>query len=276
MASLAGAFPVRVHLQDARAMPHVEDGSAALVLTSPPYPMIAMWDELFAGMGATSYEAMHERLDEVWREAARTLLPGGIACVVVGDALRTVDGRFRLFPNHARVMHAFEALGFDALPYILWKKPTNKPNAFLGSGFLPPNAYVTLDCEFVLLFRKGGLRRFPPGDKARRLSAYSKAERDVWFSQIWTVKGSRQVKAGLARRSAAFPPELARRLVRMFSVEGDLVLDPFAGTGTALAEAARLGRRAEGFELDAAMKPEIERQVRAAGARCLFDASSRT
>ena len=203
----------------------------------------------------------------VWRECARALMPGGIACVVVGDALRTVDGRFRLFPNHARVMHAFESLGFDMLPYILWKKPTNKPNAFLGSGFLPPNAYVTQDCEFVLILRKGGLRRFGAKDGRREASKYTKAERDLWFSQVWDMKGARQGRGAGARRSAAFPAEVPRRLIRMFSVRGDLVLDPFAGTGTTLALAAALGRRAVGYETDVSLRGEIERQVEEAGGR---------
>jgi site-specific DNA-methyltransferase (cytosine-N4-specific) len=245
----------------------VGDGAAGLVVTSPPYPMIAMWDGVFAAQGARSFEEMHGVLDDVWRECARALTPGGIACVVVGDALRTVDGRFRLFANHARVMRAFDGLGFDTLPYILWKKPTNKPNAFLGSGFLPPNAYVTLDCEFILIFRKGGLRKFEAGDGRRKSSAYTKEERDRWFSQIWDVKGAPQARAAGARRSAAFPAEVPRRLIRMFSVEGDLVLDPFAGTGTTLAEAVRLGRRARGFELDPGFAGEAERKVAAAGGR---------
>ena len=246
---------------DARRMAEVGDGEAALIVTSPPYPMIAMWDGAFEAMGARTYAEMHGVLDEVWAECARTLMPGGIAAVVVGDALRTVNGRFRLFPNHARVMHAFEALGFDALPYILWKKPTNKPNAFLGSGFLPPNAYVTLDCEFILLMRKGALRPFKALDPARKGSAYTKAERDVWFSQIWELKGARQERGAGARRSAAFPPEVPARLIRMFSVDGDLVLDPFAGTGTTLREAARLGRRALGYEIDPALAGEARARL---------------
>jgi DNA modification methylase len=211
---------------------------------------------------------MHRVLDGVWDECARALTPGGLACVVVGDALRTEGGRFRLFPNHARVMSAFASRGFDVLPYILWKKPTNKPNAFLGSGFLPPNAYVTLDCEFVLILRKGALRRFEPGDLRRKRSAYTRAQRDLWFSQIWELKGARQDAGKGARRTAAFPAELAQRLVRMFSVEGDLVLDPFAGTGTTLAEAARLKRRAVGYELDPALAEQVERKVEAVGASC--------
>lgn len=262
---------VAVHLADARSMAGVKTREAALVVTSPPYPMIAMWDAPFAAAGAAGYDEMHRTLDGVWREVERVLMPGGLACVVVGDALRKVDGHFRLFPNHSRVIQAFEALGFHALPYILWKKPTNRPNAFLGSGFSPPNAYVTLDCEFILIFRKGGLRKFPPGDERRRASVYSKGERDLWFSQIWDLKGSRQTQRGLARRTAGFPPEVPRRLISMFSVEGDLVVDPFAGTGTTLAQAVLLGRRAVGYELDAALKGEIERTVQAAGGSCLFD-----
>jgi modification methylase len=265
-----GAPAVHVHLKDARRMEAVENASVGLVVTSPPYPMIAMWDEIFAGQGASTFEAMHALLDEVWSECARVLVQGGLACVVVGDALRTHGGRFRLFANHARVLQAFERLGFDALPYILWKKPTNRPNAFLGSGFLPPNAYVTLDCEFILIMRKGGLRKFGPKDGGREKSKYTKAERDQWFSQVWDMRGAPQGRGAGARRSAAFPAEVPRRLIRMFSVEGDLVLDPFAGTGTTLAQAAALGRRAVGFEVDPAMRGEIKRQVEAVRARVKF------
>jgi modification methylase len=248
----------------------VEDASAGLVVTSPPYPMIAMWDEAFASQGAHSFEEMHAVLDGVWKEASRALIPGGIACVVVGDALRSVDGRFRLYANHARVLTAFERLGFDPLPYILWKKPTNRPNAFLGSGFLPPNAYVTLDCEFILVLRKGRLRAFPPKDPTRKASAYTKLERDTWFSQLWQIKGARQMRGQGGRRSGAFPPEIPRRLISMFSVEGDLVLDPFTGTGTTLAEAVLLKRAAVGYEVDASLRGDIERTLASAGARCSF------
>ena len=248
--------PVRLLRGDARRLDGIDDRSVQLVVTSPPYPMIPQWDALFAALGARDYPAMLAVLGDAWGAAHRVLVDGGILSVVIGDAVRRSDDGFRLWPNHAETLVAAERAGFRPLPYLLWKKPTNRPNAFLGSGFLPPNAYVTLDCEFILLFRKGDPRRFPPHDRARGRSRFTREERDRWFSQVWTdIRGARQTARG--RRTGAFPAALADRLVRMFSVEGDTVLDPFAGTGTTLWAAAERGRPAIGVEWDEAVFAEL-------------------
>ncbi|MGI0054527.1 MAG: DNA-methyltransferase [Thermoplasmata archaeon] len=253
---------VTVRHGDAGHLDDLEDGSVHLIVTSPPYPMIPQWDAAFRAQGASDYEEMHDRLGAAWKEAYRVLVEGGLLAIVVGDALRRREGEFRLWPNHAEVLSRTGALGFRPLPYVLWKKPMNRPNAFLGSGFLPPNAYVTLDCEFILLLRKGALRAYPRADPARYRSRFSRAERDRWFTQVWAdVRGASQ--RGETGRTGAFPAEIPARLIRMFSVEGETVLDPFAGTGTTLWEAARLGRRAIGYEWD----PRIYAELAAESAR---------
>jgi modification methylase len=243
----------RVIIGDSRHMRELAEDSIHLVVTSPPYPMVSIWDRFFHDEAANTYNEMHSYLNKIWTEVKRVLVSGGIACVNIGDATRTKDGMFHLYPNHSRVIEAFESLGLITLPYILWKKPTTKPRykgkgAFLGSGFLPPNAYVTLDMEYILIFRKGNLRAFEPKDPKRYRSKFTKKERDVWFSQVWTIPGVRQTHGDLERRIAAFPEEIPRRLIRMFSIEGDLVLDPFLGSGTSLKSAIDLNRRFIGYE----------------------------
>ena len=264
-------------------MPEIESGSVQLMVTSPPYPMIQMWDELFCkdskisqlwgkleageeGAVRQIYDAMHTNLAEVWAETYRVLTDGGIAAINIGDATRSINGKFQLFPNHSRIIELCEKIGFTTLPYILWKKPTTKPKykgkgAFLGSGFLPPNAYVTLDCEFILLFRKGRLRKFEPHHQERYESKFTKAQRDEWFSQIWAFKGTRQTAGELERRTAAFPDEVAERLIRMFSVKGETVLDPFLGSGTTMKMAIKTERNSIGFEIDPNLLPTLKQKI---------------
>jgi len=257
----------RVFYRSAEQMDELETDSTQLVVTSPPYPMIEMWDRLFERVldipngsfahQTNAFELSHQFLDRVWSECYRVLDKGGILCVNVGDATRTLNGSFQCYLNHARVAEHCERIGFQSLVPILWRKPTNKPNAFLGSGFFPPNAYVTLDCEYILVFRKGAKRVIKPQDPLRYASQYSKAERDVWFSQTWDLRGERQNHP----ETAPFPEELPYRLIRMFSCIGDTVLDPFLGTGTTVKVARLLGRKGIGYEMNSSLKSLIDRNV---------------
>jgi site-specific DNA-methyltransferase (cytosine-N4-specific) len=279
----------RIIIGDSRRMEEIEDESVHLMITSPPYPMIEIWDNAFKRLDERInktwekmetetndkrkeryvreiYELMHKNLAKVWKETYRVLVDGGIACINIGDATRSLNGVFRLFPNHSKVIEYCERIGFITLPYILWKKPTTKPKykgkgAFLGSGFLPPNAYVTLDCEFILIFRKGELRKFKPYDELRYASRYTKVERDSWFTQIWDIVGIKQTLPEVERRVAAFPEEIPYRLIRMFSIIGDTVLDPFLGTGTTTKVAINLSRNSIGYEIDESLLPVIKEKV---------------
>ncbi|WP_331235699.1 DNA-methyltransferase [Natronorarus salvus] len=253
-----------VRFDDARSMDDVADSSVELVVTSPPYPMIELWDEAFsaldpavgealdAGDGDRAFSAMHGLLDSVWDEVERVLAPGGVACVNVGDATRTV-GEFQVYPNHVRITRALRERGLTPLPDILWRKPANSGAKFMGSGMLPTNAYATLEHEYVLVFRKGGRREFEPGSDRRYESAYFWEERNRWFSDLWDdVRGIGQGLADpdLRERSAAFPFAIPYRLLCMYSVYGDTVLDPFWGTGTTSLAAMVAGRSSIGYELD--------------------------
>jgi len=263
----------RVIFESATSLPDLPDHSVDLVVTSPPYPMVAMWDEIFAlqepgiqssleandGVGA--FSSMHAVLDEVWRESARVLRPGGFVCINIGDATRTVGGDFRLYANHARITRAMERVGMHALPAIVWRKQTNAPTKFMGSGMLPSGAYVTLEHEYILVFRNGGKRSFASGERDhRRRSAFFWEERNQWFSDLWDLKGVRQrLQTDASRvRSGAFPFELAFRLINMYSLHGDTVMDPFVGTGTTMVAAVSSARNSIGVEIDARFAPTIE------------------
>ena len=265
---------------DARQMTGVADRSIDLVVTSPPYPMIQMWDKLFSRIepavgqalahrrGMAAFELMHTALDPVWLEVQRVLKPGGMACINIGDAVRTIGDDFALYPNHSRILSRMLAIGFQALPLILWHKPTNAPAKFMGSGMLPPGAYVTLEHEHILILRKGSKRSFSEeGAKTRRQSAYFWEERNDWFSDIWMdLVGTTQNLADkeIRRRSAAFPFELPFRLINMFSLMEDTVLDPFIGVGTTMTAAMVCGRNCIGIELEPSLWKSIQESVPAA------------
>ena len=255
----------RIFVGDSRDMSQLGDDEIELVVTSPPYPMIEMWDELFtelnpdvgaaldSGDGQEAFDLMNAELEHVWDEIKRVLVDGGIACINVGDATRKVDDSFRVYPNHARITDYLEGLNFEPLPDILWRKPANSAAKFRGSGMLPPNAYATLEHEYLLVFRNGTeSREFASGSEKRYESAYFWEERNEWFSDVWTdIKGTFQPldNGELRERSAAYPFEIPYRLISMYSVYGDTVLDPFWGTGTTSLAAMVSGRNSVGFEL---------------------------
>ena len=267
----------RLLFKDSCTMDELRPGSINLVVTSPPYPMIAMWDDVFSladasvadhlaeGRGAEAFEQMHQQLDRVWAKLASAMAEGALACINIGDAVRSLGRRFRLYPNHARIISAFSELGLESLPLIIWRKPTNAPNKFMGSGVLPSGAYVTLEHEYILIFRKGSRRVFKTAEEKnnRRKSALFWEERNSWYSDLWDFKGARQgSSAGKEqRRLAAYPLELPFRLINMFSVYGDTVLDPFLGTGTTTIAAIAAGRNSIGYEQELQLRPIIEERI---------------
>jgi DNA modification methylase len=153
-------------------------------------------------------------------------------------------------------------LGFEALPAILWRKQTNAPNKFMGSGMLPPSAYITLEHEYILILRKGPKREFKldAEKQNRRESAFFWEERNAWFSDVWLdIKGASQNLGDRSARlrSAAFPFDVPYRLINMFSVKGDVVVDPFLGIGTTMWAAMAAARNCSGYEFETGLRNEI-------------------
>ena len=269
----------RIFFADSREMGAVSSESIDLVVTSPPYPMIAMWDETFSLInpavktalsqedGMRAFYLMHRELDRVWDEAGRVLKQGGLACINIGDATRTLGTDFRLYPNHSRILSKFLDLNFNVLPAIIWRKQTNAPNKFMGSGMLPAVAYVTLEHEYILILRKGPARKFKSEaeKRVRRESAIFWEERNAWYSDVWMdLKGTTQNMnhEQTRSRSGAFPFELAYRLINMHSVKEDVVLDPFLGTATTMAAAMASGRNSIGFEIDPNFREAVHLKMR--------------
>ena len=264
----------RIFFQNSNDLNTLASESVDLVVTSPPYPMIKMWDPVFTRLnpaiqkalddakGTVAFEMMHANLDRVWLELYRILKVGGLVCINIGDAARTIGDNFALYPNHSRILNSMLGTGFTSLPEILWRKQTNAPNKFMGSGMLPAGAYVTLEHEHILILRKGPKRVFKSTveKRLRRESAIFWEERNAWYSDVWfDLKGTRQKlkDEGVRKRSAAYPFEIPYRLINMFSVKGDTVLDPFLGTGTTMMAAVAAGRNGVGFEIEPDFKIPI-------------------
>jgi DNA modification methylase len=251
------SIPTRhqLFLRDSRSLSDLEQGSVHLVLTSPPYWTLKEYRHSAGQLGEVSdYETFLSELDRVWTHCFNALVPGGRLICVVGDVCLSRgknDGRHTVVPLHASIQEHCRRIGFDNLAPIIWHKIANAvyevengSAGFLGKPY-EPNAVIKNDIEFILMQRKpGGYRK--PSVPVRVLSVISNESYQRWFQQIWTGLTG----ASTRKHPAPYPIELAERLIRMFSFVGDTVLDPFMGTGTTNAAAARCARHSIGCEVD--------------------------
>lgn len=237
---------------DSRDLSFLDDDSIHLVVTSPPYWNLKRYNDNPGQLGhIQDYESFLVELEKVWRHVYRVLVPGGRLVCVVGDVCvaRRNFGRHLVFPLHSDISVICRRIGFDNLNPIIWHKIANASyevengSKFLGKPY-EPNAIIKNDIEFILMQRKpGGYRK--PTAKQREESRIKKENFNRWFQQIWNITG-----ASTKQHPAPFPMELATRLVQMFSFSGDIVLDPFCGSGTTIIAAFRTHRNSVGVEID--------------------------
>lgn len=237
---------------DSRAMSYVLDESVHLVVTSPPYFDLKKYPDHEAQLGGFhDYEVFLKELDRVWTECYRVLVKGGRLIIVVGDVCRSrrAYGEHQVIPLHSSITEHCRYVGFHNLATMVWHKISNAAfevengTSFLGKPY-EPNAVIKNDLEFILMQRKpGGYRR--PTEAMRVLSVIGEKNHRAWFNQIVKFHG-----ASTRSHPAPYPLELVEPLARMFSFVGDTVLDPFSGTGTTSAAAARCGRNSIGIEIE--------------------------
>lgn len=254
----------RVILGDSRTMSEISDESAHLVVTSPPYANLKEYapgnpDQLG---DIDDYEHFLDQLDRVWAECMRILVPGGRVCCVVGDVnvARSKGGRHYVLPLAGDIRVRGRQIGFDHLQGIIWYKVANikleasKSSRYLGKPNLP-NGIVKNDIEHIVFLRKPGYRS--PSAEMEEQSFIPTDDYVQMFRSIWDdIRG-----ASLKDHPAPFPLELASRLIRMFSFVGDVVVDPFGGTGTT-ALAALQGRRSSfTYEVEPAYIPLIKERL---------------
>ncbi len=252
------------YIADSRNMAEVPDESVHLIITSPPYWHLKDYGiESQIGYGQSLHEYLWD-LSRVWKECWRVLQHGRRLCINVGDqfARSTAYGRYKVIPLHAEIIAQCEAIGFDYMGAIIWQKKTTMHTTggavVMGSFPYPPQGVVEIDYEYILIFKKPERKTLKKYlDQSRK--EHSKLTLEEWktfFSGHWNFAGERQ-----ALHEAMFPEELPYRLIRMFSFVGETVLDPFAGSGTTIAVALKLQRRAVGYEIQPAYTTVLQQRL---------------
>jgi site-specific DNA-methyltransferase (adenine-specific) len=168
-------------------------------------------------------------------------------------------GRYKVIPIHSEIIRFCEAIGLDFMGQIIWQKTTTMNTsgggAVMGSFPYPRNGIVKLDFEYILLFKKQGDAPKPTAEQKAN-AVMTNEEWNTFFNGHWYFNGAKQDK-----HLAMFPEELPYRLIKMFSFEGETVLDPFMGSGTTACVARKLNRNAVGYEINPEFIPIIQERI---------------
>ena len=256
---------VEIYGKDSRSMSEVPTGSIDLIVTSPPYWDIVDYNNTNQlGKGLT-YQLFIKLLQDCLIECMRVLKEDGFAAFIVGDIRKESRysgkyGRPKLFSLHSDIINYFTCMDFDFFQHFIWKKYSiNKEEGKIIFGSAdknygyPPYLYTELLIEHILIFRKPGKKRVLVPYAQR--SSGDKIPKEIvrsWLDPVWLIDSPVH-----PRHPAICAPEVINRIIRLYSLEGDTVLDPFAGVGTTVHKALELNRNAIAFEIKTEYVNEI-------------------
>ncbi len=251
----------KIIIGDSRKMDEVKDESVHLIITSPPYWQLKDYGVKEQIGYNDSYQDYINNLNLVWNQCHRVLHKGCRLCINIGDqfARAVYYGRYKIIPIRTEIIKFCETAGFDYMGAIIWQKVTTCNTTggatVMGSFPYPRNGIVKLDYEFILIFKKSG----KPPKVSKEIKEKSKLSHDEWnqyFYGHWNFSGEKQ-----DHHLAPFPEELPKRLIKMFSFVGDMILDPFLGSGTTSVVALKNARNSIGYEINEAYSPAIKKRL---------------
>ncbi len=235
----------RIIAHSSERMSELPDASIHLMITSPPYNVRKEYDDDFT---LSEYRAFLRR---VFAETLRVLVPGGRACINVASV-----GRRPYVPLHAYLAQDLIELGFLMRGEVIWNKGSSAgPSTAWGSWRSASNPTLRDVHEYVLVFSKETFSRNGQSGPA----TISREEFLEYTKSIWTFNAESARRIG---HPAPFPVELPRRLIELYSFQGDVVLDPFAGSGTTCLAALQSGRHYVGYERVKTYVALAERRIR--------------
>ncbi|MDP2857096.1 MAG: site-specific DNA-methyltransferase [Bacillota bacterium] len=256
---MASSYIDEVFCKSCERMDDLPDGSVALTVTSPPYWNAVDYDRHADDPGAEyrtrryslGFEAYHEYLEwflRISREVFRATKPGGFYTLVVGTVL--LDGAHYPVPFH--ITSRLGGLGWEFHQDIVWHKVTGgvkRAGVFIQKPY-PGYYYPNVMTEYILVFRKPGPPIYSARPEADLQGARTPTLRlytNEIANNVWHIP---PIPPGHLSHPCPFPEEIPLRLITLYSYPGDLVLDPFCGSGQTLKVAAALGRHFVGYEIN--------------------------
>lgn len=236
----------KIILGTSEKMTEIPDHSVHLMVTSPPYNVSKEYD---ADLSLQEYLNL---LYNVFRETYRVLVYGGRACVNVANL-----GRKPYIPLSDYISRMMLEIGFKMRGEIIWAKEAGAGVSMAWGSWLSASNPVLRDThEYILVFSKGAFER-KKGDKEDTISREQFME---WTKSVWRINPESARKVG---HPAPFPVELPYRLIQLYTFKGDIVLDPFMGSGSTALAALKAERFYVGYDLDPAYLQLAEERIAA-------------